>query len=122
VFIGGIGFVVNYLLLLVLFDWLGMPILFSQLIGAELALLSTFVGNNFWSFTHHHHISLKRKFITYHGTAGAGILITSSTIILLVQFAELYYGLALVIAASIGMVWNYIWNKKVVFKRHRSER
>lgn len=118
--IGGVGFIVNYLVLAILYSWLKVPILISQIIGAETALLTTFTGNNFWAFTHHHHIPLRKKLLKYHGTNGAGILITSTTVILLVHFTSMYYGLALVIAACIGMIWNYTFNKKVVFRRSES--
>lgn len=110
---------VNYVVLAVLYDYLGLSIAISQIIGAEIALLTTFTGNNFWAFSHHHHIPIRRKLITYHGTAGTGILITSSCVIVLVKYAGFYYGLALAISACIGMVWNYTFNKLVVFRRHK---
>jgi putative flippase GtrA len=115
-FVGGIGFVVNFLMLAVLYDILGLPILLSQLIGAETALLATFIGNNFWAFEGHHHISIKRKLIQFHVTAGFGVLITTTFVVGLVKYGHVYYGLALVVGALAGMVWNYTMNRKVVFR------
>lgn len=116
VFVGGVGFVVNFLMLALLYDVFNLPISVSQIIGAETALLATFVGNNFWAFVGHHHISVKKKLIKFHATAGIGILINSGCVIALVKYAHFYYGLALVVGSLAGLAWNYTMNKKVIFK------
>lgn len=109
----------NYVVLLVLFDLLKVPIVISQLIGAESALLTTFSGNNIWAFRDHHHIPLKTKLIQYHFSSGAGIGITSTMVIVLVHFAHLYYLIALILSACVGMIWNYVFNSKIIFKAKR---
>jgi putative flippase GtrA len=119
--IGSIGFVTNYIVLFVVFDLLGLPILFSQLLGAEIALLATFTGNNFWAFRDHHHIPVRTKLLKYHLTSGSTICITSTIVILLVHFAHFYYGLALAISACVGMVINFTFNSKLIFKRRAQE-
>jgi putative flippase GtrA len=116
VFIGGLGFIVNFTVLALLYDFLDLPISFSQIVGAETALLATFLGNNFWAFVGHHHIPIWRKLIKFHATAGVGILINSTFVVLLVKYAHLYYGLALVCGSLAGLSWNYTMNKKVIFK------
>jgi putative flippase GtrA len=119
--IGFFGFVVNYAVLLVLFHLLKLPILLSQIIGAEIALLTTFTGNNFWAFRGHHHISIKKKIIKYHLTSGAAVCITTLLVVIQVKYLHLYYGLALVFAACVGLLWNYLFNKNVVFQLLKSE-
>ncbi|MGH7194382.1 MAG: GtrA family protein, partial [Candidatus Saccharimonadales bacterium] len=119
--VGGAGFMVNYLGLAVFFDLLGLPILLSQIISAELALLSTFVGNNFWAFTHHHHISWKRKLVKFHLSALGGIVINSTLVVTLVHYAHMYYGFALVIGSIAGLMWNYTLYKRFVFNAHQAD-
>ncbi|HEV2402965.1 MAG TPA: GtrA family protein [Candidatus Saccharimonadales bacterium] len=114
--VGGIGFVVNYAALTLLFHILKLPITFAQILAAETAILSTFAGNNFWAFTHHQHISFKKKIIRFHVSSAAGQIINSSCVILLVYFIHLYYGLALVVGSLAGLVWNYTLYKRFVFK------
>jgi putative flippase GtrA len=114
--VGSVGFIVNYVMLILLFDLLGLPILASQIVGAEIALIATFTGNNLWAFQGHRHIPIKKKLMTFHATAGIGILINSSCVITLVRFEHVYYGLALVVGSCAGLIWNYTLNKKVVFK------
>lgn len=118
--VGAAGFFVNYLILTVLFHLLKVSILPAQIVGAEAALLTTFVGNNFWAFANHGHISLRNKLIKYHLSAGTGLLINSCLVILLVHFSHMYYGLALVIGSAIALLWNYTVYKHFVFKTHKS--
>jgi putative flippase GtrA len=120
VIIGGLGFVANYLMLIILFDKLGIRILWAQLIGAEVALLTTFCGNNYWAFRDHHHIPLGHKLVKYHVTSGLGIAITSTMVIVLVDTFHLYYLVSLALAASVGMVWNFAFNSIVIFKKKAS--
>lgn len=114
--VGGLGFIVNYIALTLFYHLIGFPILIAQIIGSELALLSTFVGNNFWAFTHHDHISFRRKFITYHASALVGLLVNDLVVAGLVHFLHIYYGLALVAGTLAGLVWNYTLYKRIVFK------
>jgi putative flippase GtrA len=121
VVVGGIGFLFNYASLALFYKLIGLPIIIAQILGAEIALLSTFVGNNFWAFKGHHHIQLKTKLIKFHMSAAAGLAINSILVIVLVHFAHLYYGLALVIGSAAGLVWNYTLYKRFVFKNHESK-
>jgi putative flippase GtrA len=116
IFVGGLGFVVNYLMLALVYDFLSAPILLAQIVAAETALLATFVGNNFWAFRGHHHIPIKEKILKFHATAGIGLVINSSFVVVLVKYAHFYYGLALVVGSLAALIWNYTMNKKVIFK------
>ena len=105
-------------MLAIFFDLLKAPIIIAQVIGAETALLATFVGNNFWAFKGHHHVSIKKKLLKFHASALTGLLINSSLVVVLVHYAKFYYGLALVVGSIAGLVWNYTLYKRFVFKPH----
>lgn len=120
--VGGLGFVVNYAMLALVYDLLGAPILIAQIIGAETALLATFVGNNFWAFIGHHHVPIRKKIVKFHASALAGLVINSTCVVVLVRYAHLYYGLALVIGSAAGLVWNYTLYKRFVFTTHSQEK
>ena len=119
--VGGLGFVVNYIMLALIYDLLGAPILVAQIAGAETALLSTFAGNNFWAFIGHHHVSIRKKIVKFHISAFAGLVINSICVVSLVRYAHLYYGLALVIGSAAGLTWNYTLYKRFVFATHRQQ-
>lgn len=103
-------------MLALLFDLFNAPIIVAQVLGAEAALLATFVGNNFWAFKGHHDISFRKKLLKFHVSAVAGLIINSTCVVLLVHFAHFYYGLALVIGSIAGLVWNYTLYKRFVFQ------
>lgn len=117
--IGGLGFVVNYLMLAGTFQVLRLPIAIAQVLSAETAVLATFFGNSFWTFGGHHHQTWLTKFIKFHISAIGGLIINSSCVILLVHYAHLYYGLALVVGSMVALLWNYTLYKHFVFKKHR---
>lgn len=117
--VGGIGFMVNYMALALFFDLLNLPILVAQIAGVELAVLATFIGNNFWAFKGHHHIALPTKLLKFHVSAAGGLVINSSIVVILVHFAHVYYGLALAVGSVIGLLWNYVLYKRFVFRSHK---
>jgi putative flippase GtrA len=118
--VGALGFLVNYGMLALIYDLLGAPILLAQVFGAETALLATFTGNNFWAFVGHHHVSLRKKLVKFHASALAGLAINSFCVVVLVHYAHLYYGLALVVGSAAGLAWNYTLYKRFVFRKQHA--
>ena len=108
-------------MLALIYDLIGAPILVSQVIGAETALLATFVGNNFWAFVGHHHVPIGHKLLKFHLSAFAGLAINTTFVVVLVDYAHIYYGLALVVGSAAGLIWNYTLYKHFVFKKHPHE-
>lgn len=115
-FIGGVGFIVNFLSLTLFYNILRLPIFIADLISAEIALVSTFIGYNFWVFLNHHHRSIKNKFLKFQFSAGIAIILNVLTVSILVRYVHLYYGFALVTGTLVGLVWNYTLNKKIIFR------
>ena len=120
--VGSVGFIVNYLGLALFFDLCKLPITVAQIISVELAVLATFVGNNYWAFRNHSHIPLVGKLWRFHASAFAGMAINSIITIILVREANIYYGVALAIGAVFGLIWNYTFYSHFVFQRSSSNR
>lgn len=114
--VGGTGFLINLVFLTIFYHILHIPIVLATAISAELALLGTFIGNNFWAFTHHQHISIKKKLIKFHISGIMGLVINISIVSLLVHYAHLYYPIALIVGSITGLVWNYTLYKRFVFQ------
>ncbi len=115
--VGFLGFVVNYVALTVMFRGVKLNILPAQILSAELALIVTFLGNNYWAFRDHHHISVRVKIIKYHLSSGAGLIINTAIVSLLVTYAHFFYGLALVLGSITALLWNFTINSTFIFKK-----
>lgn len=117
--VGTCGFLVNFVSLAILFDHLGLPILLSQLTGAELAVLTTFTGNNYWAFRGHEHQSFKKKITKFHLSAWTGVAINSTIVVTLVHYGKVYYGISLAFGSIVALIWNFTMNSLFVFRKQK---
>lgn len=113
--VGSIGFLVNSAGLLLFYDKLKLPIIIAQLISAEIALMATFVGNNFWAFKADHHHTFIQKLARYHAGSWIGLGINSVIVVVLVKYFHLFSVLALGFGASVALLWNYTVNRRLIF-------
>jgi len=115
--VGGLGFLVNLGGLTLFFHILGLPILIAQIISVELAILATFVGNNYWAFRGHQHIPLSRKLWRFHASALMGMFWNSLVTIGLVQLTHINYAISLAVGSAVGLIWNYLLYQHFVFRK-----
>lgn len=118
--VGTTGFIINTLGLEI-FVKLGFHPATSGAFGAELAIISNFILNNFWTFNERkiHPKNIPLKFIQFNTTSFGAIVIQWLSIWTGVFFFGLsFYRIAYIIGVGIGMFWNYtmysrvIWSKK----------
>lgn len=121
---GGIGFVLDFGILYLLYRVAGWPIWLSQLISAESAILSNFTFNNFWAFSHKREAG-KRRFlknlVKFHGVS-VGSLIIQTTAITLYEYVWGDNGVFLFKVAIIFIIiipYSYILYNRVVWKKKK---
>ncbi len=117
--VGAAGFVINFAILTVLYKVLNFNILPSQLIGAEVAILSNFYLHNNWTFKDAVKNSLITRLIEFHASSWIGSAITTVTLIFLVD-RGMQYLIALIIGAIIALVWNFFWTRFIIWKPKES--
>ncbi len=115
--VGGIGFAVNYGFLYLLHDTLSLPILLSQLVGAELALISNFTLHANWTYKTYKEESLWSRILKFHVTMLMGYTINTVTVVELVSKLGMYYGFALVIGSSAALLVNFWTSRYYVWGR-----
>jgi len=115
--VGGLGFCINLAVLAVLHDILLIRIGISQIIGAELAILSNFYLHSIWTYKGATEKSLSKRLAQFHASAWVGSGITSVILVLLVNRLHVFYPAALVIGSLCGLIWNYAWTKYFIFKK-----
>lgn len=116
--VGGMGFVINSLIL-ELFVWSGFHPVSGSMVGAELAIVSNFFINNAWTFRHRKITGLRkiRKFLQFNVTSFGALLIQAGIVafgtnISGVDSYRIYY----IMGVGLGLLWNYFMYKKVIWK------
>ena len=116
--VGGLAFVVNILVLYFLHGILGLYLLLSQAIAAELSIVVSFLLHHHW--TYKNKITIEKhwrtRFLHFNTSALGGTLIASSTLIISVHIFKINYLIGLSIGAIIALIWNYFANQKLVWK------
>ena len=116
--VGGTGFVLNFIVLLLLNKALGMPIFIAQLIGAEIALFSNFTLHDNWTYKHHKvqknkkHLIVQFHMTTWPAILGSALMVTGFEKML--NFNNLA---ALAASSGIALLWNFSWSKYVVWRK-----
>ena len=118
--VGGIGFVINTVVLVGLKQFGIHPALGSA-IGAECAIISNFILNNSWTFGERK-ITGKRmigKFIQFNTTSLGALIIQSGTVYVGTRlFGVAWYFLFYMGGVGLGLIWNYIMYSRVIWKKH----
>ncbi len=119
VVVGGIGFVVNFSILTVLYKMLGLDLLGSQLVGAEIAILCNFYLHNAWTYKDAVIDSIFHRIVEFHVSSWVGSGITTLILIVLVNQGMQYF-FALVLGAIVALVWNFFWTRFFIWKPKES--
>lgn len=115
--VGGSGFIINLTILTSLHKGLGITLVVSQLIGAEVALFSNFVLHHRWTYKNRNHqkniLNLIVQFhvVSWPAIIGSTVMVSFGVIVL--KLSDL---IALVFSSVIALLWNFVWSKYVVWR------
>jgi putative flippase GtrA len=118
--VGSGGFAINFAILFVLHGALKLPLVPSQLLGAESAILSNYYFHSVWTYRDARRKAISVRLTQFHITAWAGSGITTLTLVGAVHFLHSYYLLALAYGSFVGLLWNYLWTKYLIFAKAKS--
>lgn len=117
--VGSVGFVMNTIVLEALVRFRLHPAIGSA-VGAECAIVSNFMFNNSWTFRHRKITGLRkfRKFLQFNLTSLGALLIQAG----MVAFGTWLWGkenyrIFYIFGVGLGLLWNYIMYKKVIWKK-----
>lgn len=120
--VGGIGFILNAVLLVFLHTWLGWGAVASNLVGAGVAIFSNFNLNNIWTFRHHKISGLAQyiqKLIHFYATSVFGVVVIQTGTIALgiAAIGERFYFMYFLIGTGLLLTWNYAVYSKFIWKK-----
>ncbi len=120
--VGGFGFIINAVLLVVLHEIARMPAVAANLVGSAVAIFSNYNFNNMWTFKHRKIFGVRKyvkQLVYFYGTSVFGVVvIQTGTIWLGVHLVDpRYYFLYFLIGTGFLMLWNFTMYSKVIWKK-----
>jgi putative flippase GtrA len=116
--VGGVGFVINFIILITLTKLFHSPIFLAQLIGSEIALFSNFLLHNSWTYRANKvKKSMTTLLVQFHATTWPAILGSTAMVSLGVEVFHMSKLVALIISSVIALLWNFVWSKYVVWRK-----
>ena len=122
--VGGLGFVINAVVLRVLVEGFNFAPVPANLIGAACAIFSNFNLNNLWTFGERKAntiISYFSKLIQFYATSAFGVVfIQTGTIFLGGTFiGRQYYFIYFLVGTGILLTWNFTMYSVVIWRKSR---
>lgn len=120
--VGGIGFVINAVMLRGLVQYVNWSPTWANLAGAAVAIFSNYNFNNLWTFKEHKINSVSKyltKLIHFYATSAFGVVfIQTGTIFLGDTFiTRKYYFIYFLIGTGLLLIWNYTIYNKFIWKK-----
>ncbi|MFC1646908.1 glycosyltransferase [Patescibacteria group bacterium] len=119
--VGTIGFIINTFLLEV-FVSLGFHPSLSTAIGAECAIVSNFILNNYWTFSSHQISGIRQivKFLQFNTTSLGALIIQAVSVWIGTYYMGVStYRIWYIIGVGIGLIWNYTMYSRIIWKTHK---
>jgi len=117
--VGALGFLINFLLLTLLYKEVGWPLFIAQLIAGEIALFNNFMLHNYWTYKGHNvEKTFGQLLVQFHVTSWVAIIGTAVIVSAGVTYVHLHYLVALIIGGVIALGWNFVWSKFVIWRQH----
>ena len=126
ILVGGTNTVIDFVILFSLFNLVGLPVFYSNVISTSVALTFSFFANKTFTFKDGGGIT-KKKMATFLFITLVGLWLIQPVIILVVRsiFGTIITNdnilllTGKLIATCVTLVWNYILYRKFVFKTQK---
>ncbi|MCX8008832.1 MAG: GtrA family protein, partial [Patescibacteria group bacterium] len=120
--VGGVGFIINTIILEVAVHVFGFHPTIGSIIGAECAIISNFIFNNAWTFKDRQIQNGKHlyKFLQFNLSAIGAICIQATSVFIGTHvFGISWYRLFYIIGIGIALFYNYTMYSKVIWRKKR---
>jgi putative flippase GtrA len=127
---GGISYVVNQVLLFVLYDGafaslprggeglanaFDLPLLLASVVALEVSILVRFALNDRWTFRDRHTKSLAARFYQSNFTSFGAPLICLAAVNILTPYFGISYLISNSLGILLGLAWNWVWSTRLVW-------
>ena len=116
-FVGGLAFLVDYGLLYLLSDKVGLHYLLSASIAFIAGLVVNYLISTFWVFSESKYEDKRKEFAIFAIIGVIGLGLTEGLMWLFTDLAGLHYMLSKLITAALVLLWNFIARKLILFTK-----
>ena len=115
--VGGLGTIVNLLILYFLTDIIGIHYLISAIFSIEVSVITNFLLHDSWTFKERK-VSLSKpsRFLKFHVVIALGLVTSYALLFLLTEFLNLYYILSAFIGILAGFLINFLFSSNFVWR------
>jgi len=122
--VGGIGFVINAVLLRVLVEYFNWTPAYANLTGAAVAIFSNYNFNNLWTFKQHKITTVTAyfwKLLHFYITSAFGVIFIQTGTIFIgdAVFGKKWYFLFFIIGTGFLLIWNFFVYSKFIWKKKK---
>jgi len=111
---GGTAFIVDFSLLYIFTEFLGLWYLWSATASFVIAVYVNYLIQKFWTFKSSGQYAL-RQFLVFTAAQIVGLFINNTALYVLVESFGLWYMFSKAIAAAVVLIWNFWASKMFVF-------
>jgi len=136
--VGTFGYVVNQFFLFLFYDSPAFPflpekdtsativfithpdilLLIATIVGVEAAILSNFFWHNVWTFSDRtQRLPMALRFVAFNITSIGSPIISVATVNVLTPKFGMNQYLANTLGIALGMIWNWLWNAQVIWRK-----
>lgn len=120
--VGGLGFVIDFLLYLVFSEKLHVQPSIASILSAVFAIFSNYNFNNIWTFQEHKItgiVEYVRKMAQFYATSAFGVVVIRSGFILVMELllGKQYHILYYLMGTGLLMMWNFAMYSHVIWKK-----
>lgn len=116
--VGGLAFLIDYSLLLVLTECLGVFYLVSAAISFSISTIFNYIFSMLWVFNGKNNVKNPKHIMIFVVLSIVGLGINQITMFYLVEVIQIYYGFSKLVATFIVMLWNYS-TRKIFLDEHK---
>ncbi len=113
--VGGLGAVVNSVLLVLLHQFLALPLIPASILAVELSIGNNFIWNDRWTFGRRW--PSWRRFLKFNLVSLGGLIITTAVLWSLVTMLKSPYLLANLFGILLATGWNFLLNVLWTWRR-----
>jgi dolichol-phosphate mannosyltransferase len=115
--VGGIGTIVNIIILYLLTEKVGIYYLISAIFSFIIAMSSNFILNKIWTFKENIRLGIKKKYLQFSLISILALLVNLLFLYIFTEFFGIYYIISQILGIGISLIINFLGNKLWTFRK-----